>query len=119
MLKGFRNFIARGNVVDLAVGVVIGVAISGVVDSLVKVLITPVIGMMGGQPDFSSIKWGPFAIGNFLNAVLAFVIKAAALYYLIVLPFTRYAARMAPAAPPPSAQETLLREIRDLLAQKR
>jgi large conductance mechanosensitive channel len=119
MLKGFRNFITRGNVVDLAVGVVIGVAFSGIIDSLVKDIITPVIGMMGGQPDFSSIKVGPVAIGNFLNAVLALLLKAAGLYFLVVLPFNRFAAKMAPPAPPPSAQETLLREIRDLLAQRR
>ena len=114
MLKGFRDFIARGNVVDLAVGVIIGAAFSAVVDSLVKDLITPVIGLLGGQPDFSAIKLGPIAIGSFLNAVIAFLIKAAGLYFLIVLPFNRFAARMAAAAPP---QEVLLREIRDLLKQ--
>ncbi|HEY6928710.1 MAG TPA: large conductance mechanosensitive channel protein MscL [Thermoanaerobaculia bacterium] len=118
MLKGFREFVARGNVVDLAVGVVIGVAFSGIVDSLVKDIITPIIGMLGGQPDFSSIKVGSIMLGNFLNAVLSFLIKAAGIYFLIVLPFGRFAARMA-AAPPPNPQETLLREIRDLLAQKR
>ncbi|HEX7251675.1 MAG TPA: large conductance mechanosensitive channel protein MscL [Thermoanaerobaculia bacterium] len=118
MLKGFRDFVARGNVVDLAVGVVIGVAFSGIVDSLVKDIITPIIGMLGGQPDFSSIKVGSIMLGNFLNAVLSFLIKAAGIYFLIVLPFGRFAARMA-AAPPPNPQETLLREIRDLLAQRR
>jgi large conductance mechanosensitive channel len=114
MLKGFRDFVARGNVVDLAVGVIIGAAFGAVVDSLVKDLITPLIGMLGGQPDFSAIKLGSVAIGNFLNALVAFLIKASGLYFLIVLPFNRYAARM---APPPAPQEALLREIRDLLAQ--
>jgi large conductance mechanosensitive channel len=118
MLKGFREFVTRGNMVDLAVGVIIGVAFSGVVDSLVKDIITPIIGTIGGQPDFSSIKVGSVTLGNFLNAILSFLIKMAGLYFLIVLPFSRFAARMAP-APPPNAQETLLREIRDLLAQKR
>ncbi len=75
--------------------------------------------MLGGQPDFSAIKLGSIAVGNFLNAVVTFLIKAAGLYFLIVLPFNSYAARMA-AAPPPTPQETLLREIRDLLlAQQR
>ena len=119
MLKGFRNFITRGNVVDLAVGVVIGVAFSGVIDSLVKDIITPIIGMAGGQPDFSAYKLGSVGIGSFINAILAFLIKAAGLYFLVVLPFTKLAASMTPPAPPPSPQEQLLREIRDLLAQKR
>ncbi|MFI5184281.1 MAG: large conductance mechanosensitive channel protein MscL [Vicinamibacteria bacterium] len=118
MLKGFRDFIARGNVVDLAVGVIIGAAFGAVVDSLVKDLITPIIGMLGGQPDFSAVKLGSIGLGSFVNALIAFLIKAAGLYFLIVLPFNRYAARMAPAAAP-SPQEALLREIRDLLAQQK
>jgi len=117
MLKGFRDFIARGNVVDLAVGVVIGVAFSGIVDSLVKDIITPIIGMVGGQPDFSAIKVGSVGVGNFINAVVAFLIKAAGIYFLIVLPFGRFAAKLA-AAPPPTPQELLLKEIRDLLQQQ-
>ena len=118
MLKGFRDFIARGNVIDLAVGVIIGAAFSGIVDSLVKDIITPLIGMVGGQPDFSAVKLGSVAVGNFVNAIVSFLIKAAGLYFLIVLPFNRLAARMAAAAPP-SPQEVLLREIRDLLAQRK
>jgi large conductance mechanosensitive channel len=116
MLKGFRNFIARGNVIDLAVGVIIGAAFGSVVDSMVKDFITPIIGLLGGQPDFSAIKLGPIAIGSFMNAVLAFLIKAAGLYFLIVLPFNKYAAKLTVAAPP-NPQEALLREIRDLLAK--
>jgi large conductance mechanosensitive channel len=118
MLKGFREFIARGNMIDLAVGVIIGVAFSGIIDSLVKDIITPIIGMIGGQPDFSAIKIGSVGLGNFLNAVLSFLIKAAGLYFLIVLPFNRFGAKMA-APKPPSNEEILLKEIRDLLAQKR
>ena len=121
MLKGFRDFIARGNVVDLAVGVIIGAAFSGIVDSLVKDIVTPVLGLLGGQPDFSAFKLGPVGFGNFVNAVLSFLIKAAGLYFLIILPFNKLAARMAAAPPPPappSPTETLLREIRDIL-QKR
>jgi large conductance mechanosensitive channel len=121
MLKGFRDFIARGNVLDLAVGVIIGVAFSGIIDSLVKDLITPLIGMIGGTPDFSALKLGPIAIGNFLNAVIAFLIKAAGLYFLIVLPFGRFAKKLAAAPPPPappSPSEVYLKEIRDLLAKR-
>jgi large conductance mechanosensitive channel len=117
MLKGFRDFVARGNVIDLAVGVIIGAAFGAIVDSLVKDIITPLIGLMGGQPDFSSLALGPVGLGSFVNAVFAFVIKAAGLYFLIVLPFNRYAARLAVASGPPP-QEVLLREIRDLLREK-
>jgi large conductance mechanosensitive channel len=117
MLKGFRDFIARGNVIDLAVGVIIGAAFSGIVDSLTKDVITPLIAMVGGQPDFSAVKLGPMAVGNFLNTIVNFLIKAAGLYFLIVLPFNRFAAKMA-AAPPPTPTETLLREIRDALVKR-
>jgi large conductance mechanosensitive channel len=119
MLKGFRDFIARGNVLDLAVGVIIGAAFGAIVDSLVKDLITPLIGLMGGTPDFSALKIGPVNVGNFLNAVIAFLIKAAGLYFLIIVPFNRFAAKMAAAAPPPSPSELYLKEIRDALAAKK
>ena len=118
MLKGFRSFIARGNVIDLAAAVIIGVAFGGIVDSLSKDVITPIIGMLGGQPDFSAIKLGAINIGNFLNAIVNFLIKAAGLYFLIVLPFSKYAAKLAATPPPPappSPTEVLLTEIRDLL----
>ena len=117
MLKGFRNFIARGNVIDLAVGVIIGAAFGAIVDSLVKDLIMPIIGLIGGTPDFSEWKAGPVNIGNFLNAIIAFLIKAAGLYFLIVVPFNRFAQRMV-VAPPPTPSEVYLKEIRDLLAKR-
>lgn len=118
MLKGFRDFIARGNVLDLAVGVIIGAAFGAIVDSLVKDLITPIIGMAGGTPDFSALKLGPIAIGNFINAIVSFLIKAAGLYFLIIVPFNRFAAKIVAAPAPPPASETYLREIRDSLAKR-
>ncbi|HKY31195.1 MAG TPA: large conductance mechanosensitive channel protein MscL [Candidatus Polarisedimenticolia bacterium] len=121
MLQGFRAFIARGNVIDLAVGVIIGAAFGSIVDSMVKDVVTPILGMMGGQPDFSAVKVGAIRLGDFINAVVSFLIKAAGVYFLIVLPFSRFASRMAaaPAPPaPPTTQEKLLGEIRDLLARK-
>lgn len=120
LLKGFRNFLARGNIVDLATAVIIGVAFGAIVDSLVKDIITPVIGMLGGQPDFSNLKIGSIGIGNFINAVIAFLIKATAVYFFIVLPFSRVAARLAAAPPPvpPTPSEIYLKEIRDLLAKR-
>lgn len=108
MLKGFKNFIARGNVIDLAVGVIIGAAVGEIVNSLVKDIITPMIGMIGGQPDFSAIRVGGIGIGSFVNNVISFLIKAAALYFFIVVPFNRFAARL---APPPTPTDALLTEI--------
>jgi large conductance mechanosensitive channel len=114
LLKGFRNFIARGNVIDLAVAVIIGAAFTGIVDSLSKDIITPIIGMLGGQPDFSAIKPFGIGIGSFINAVISFLIKAAGLYFLIVLPFNRFAAKLAP-EPVVTPSEKLLTDIRDIL----
>jgi large conductance mechanosensitive channel len=119
MFEGFKKFIARGNVMDLAVGVIIGVAFGAIVDSLVKDVITPIIGLFGGQPDFSAIRPGGIGIGAFLNNVISFLMKAAVLYYFIVVPFNRFAAKlMTPPPPPPpgpTPSEKLLGEIRDLL----
>ena len=117
MLKGFKNFIARGNVIDLAVGVIIGAAFAGIVDSLTKDIITPIIGLVGGQPDFSAIKPFGIGIGNFINAVISFLIKAAGLYFLIVLPFNRFAAKLVP-PPVVTPSEKLLTDIRDILSRK-
>ncbi len=122
MTDGFKAFLMRGNVVDLAVGVIIGAAFGGVVDSLTKDIIGPILGMVGGLGDFSAYKVGPFLIGNFINAVLAFLIKAATVYFFVVLPLNNIAARMAaapPPPPPPPPSEEYLREIRDLLAKSR
>jgi large conductance mechanosensitive channel len=112
VIQGFKNFIARGNVIDLAVGVIIGAAFGEIVNSLTKDILTPVIGMLGGQPDFSALKVGGVALGNFINTIVSFLIKALGMYVLIVLPFNRYAAKM---APPPTPTEALLGEIRDLM----
>ena len=90
MLKGFKTFLLRGNVVDLAVAVVIGGAFGAVVAALVKDLLTPLIAAIVGQPDFSAIVFtvngSKFLIGEFINAVLAFVLVAAAIYFFVVMP---------------------------------
>jgi large conductance mechanosensitive channel len=122
MIDGFKNFLLRGNVVDLAVGVIIGAAFGAIVDSLVKDVITPIIGLIGGTPDFSSIKLGAINIGNFINALVAFLIKAAALYFIVVVPMSRAMALMKKpeSAPVVAIAEDvkLLTEIRDLLARQ-
>jgi large conductance mechanosensitive channel len=89
-LKEFREFILRGNVVDLAVAVVIGAAFTAVVSALVKDIITPIIAALFGKPDFSNLAFtindSRFAYGDFLNAVLAFVLVAAAIFFLVIKP---------------------------------
>jgi large conductance mechanosensitive channel len=115
MFKGFKTFISRGNVIDLAVGVIIGAAFTGVVDSLSKDIITPLLGLLGGQPDFSALKVGPVGIGSFINAIISFLIKAAGLYFFIVLPFNRFAKSLAPPPAGPTGPEVLLAQIRDVL----
>ena len=118
-MAGFRDFVLRGNVVDLAVGVIIGAAFGGIVDSMTKDVITPFIGMVGGQPDFSAFKVGEIGLGSFINAIISFAIKAAVVYFIIVKPFTALMARLnpppAPGEPPTPPDVKLLGEIRDLL----
>lgn len=94
MLKGFKDFISRGNAVDLAVGVVIGTAFNALIQSVVGDLLTPLISAFGGQPDFSSwafsFRHTDLRIGSFLNVVIAFLINAVVIYFFIVLPFSRF-----------------------------
>src|SRR5688572_20417788 len=89
-MSGFKKFILRGNVVDLAVAVVIGAAFGLVVQALVKSFITPLIGAFGGVPDFSALAFtvngSRFAIGEFINALLAFIILAVVVYFFVVMP---------------------------------
>jgi len=97
MLKGFKEFVLRGNVLDLAIAVVIGAAFSNVVTAMVKDLITPLIGAVVGKPDFSAwvvtINGSPFLVGDFLNAVIAFLLMAAAVYFFVVAPMNAWMAR--------------------------
>jgi len=107
MLKGFRDFILRGNVVDLAVAVIIGAAFNAIVTSLVKDVLTQLIAAVVGTPNFSGVvlKLGgtPIYVGNFLNAAISFLIVASVVYFGIVLPLNTFLARVkkqAPAAAP-------------------
>ena len=97
MLKGFRDFVLRGNVVDLAVGVVIGAAFGTVVTAFVKDLLTPLIAALAGKPDFSAFSLdfngAKFLYGDFLNALISFLLIAAAVYYFVVLPVNAMMAR--------------------------
>jgi large conductance mechanosensitive channel len=104
MLKGFKQFILRGNVVDLAVGVVMGAAFGAVVTSVVKDLLTPLIAAIVGKPDFSAIaldmNGSKLMLGNFLNALIAFLLIAAAVYFFIVLPVNAIISRARKEPPP-------------------
>jgi large conductance mechanosensitive channel len=107
-MQGFRKFLLRGNVIDLAVAVVIGAAFTAVIQALVKDLITPLIGAIGGVPDFSGLFFtvnnSKFQIGDFINALLSFLLIAVIVYFLIVLPVMALMERVS-SAPPPDTRE--------------
>ncbi|MGH9536137.1 MAG: large conductance mechanosensitive channel protein MscL [Terriglobales bacterium] len=100
----FRKFLLRGNVVDMAVGIIIGAAFATVVSALVKDLLTPLVAAVGGKPTFGGLSFtinhSHFLYGNFINAVISFVIMAAVVYYFVVVPVNQLAARFHPPAPP-------------------
>jgi large conductance mechanosensitive channel len=100
MIEGFKSFILRGNVLDLAVAVVIGAAFTQIVNSLVENIITPIIGAFGGQPDFSALTFeinnSEFRYGAFINSLISFLIIALIVYFLIVEPMNRLMARVSP-----------------------
>ncbi len=119
MLSGFKKLILRGNVVDMAVGVVIGAAFAGVVGALTKDLLTPLIAAIVKAPDFSKLKFtlnnSDFLYGVFVNAVISFVLVAAAVYFFVVTPINALVARMrkdpAPADPTTKKCPECLSEI--------
>ena len=104
MLKEFKEFAMRGNVVDMAVGVVMGASFAGIVSALVKDLLTPLIAAVVGKPDFSALTFevnsSRFLYGDFLNAVIAFVMIATVIYFFVVLPVNALVSR-ARREPPP------------------
>jgi large conductance mechanosensitive channel len=126
VLRGFRDFILRGNVVDLAVAVVIGAAFTRIIAAFVEDLLTPLIAAIVGKPDFSALTFkvngSQFRYGDFVNALIAFMLVAAVIYFLVVVPVSRLYARPSRGEePPPEPTEDilLLRQIRDLLSEGR
>ena len=123
MIKEFREFLLRGNVVDLAVAVILGAAFGAVITSFVEDLLTPLLAAVGGEPDFAgltfSINGSRFRYGEFINAVISFLIIGAAVFFLVVRPINALMARRkAGEEPEPEAvaeDVILLGEIRDLL----
>lgn len=95
MLEGFKKFLLRGNVIDLAVGIVIGAAFGSLVTALVKDLLTPFVGAVMKAPDFSALSFtindSQFLYGDFINALISFLISAASIYFFVVLPLGKFA----------------------------
>lgn len=116
MFKEFKDFAMRGNVIDMAVGIIIGAAFSKIVTSLVNDIMMPPIGQVVGQVDFSSIVVGPLKIGVFINTVVDFVIVAFVIF-MVVRQLNRFKKEAPPAGP--TNEEKLLIEIRDLLKERR
>ena len=104
MIKGFKEFVLRGNILDLAVAFVMGVAFAAVINSLVKDIIMPIIAAIVGKPDFSGLTFtinnSVFFYGLFINAVVSFLLVAAAIYFIIVMPMNKLAERRAKGADP-------------------
>ncbi|WP_240675630.1 large conductance mechanosensitive channel protein MscL [Cellulomonas endophytica] len=128
MITGFKDFILRGNVVDLAVAVVIGAAFAAVVTALVDGFLNPLIAALFGSPDLSqamtfTVNGAQFSIGLILGAIINFLLVAAAIYFVVVVPMNHLAARRKAGAEPepeaPAEDVLLLQEIRDLLAERR
>ncbi len=125
MLKGFRDFLMRGNVLDLAVAVVIGAAFTAVVTALVKGIITPLIAAIFGKPSLDdignfTINNADFSIGIVLTAILNFILIAAAVYFVLIVPVTKAREKFGPSAAEEAEAEeiVLLREIRDSLQNR-
>ena len=117
MLTGFKDFILRGNLIELAVAFIIGAAFATVVSTFTDMMMG-FIGKIAGQPDFSSAEVAGVNVGAFVNAVIAFLIVAAVVYFFVVTPYNRIQERMSRGdeTAPPSPDIALLTEIRDLLA---
>ena len=123
MIKEFRDFLLRGNVVDLAVAVVIGAAFAALVNSLVADVLTPIIGAIVGKPDFSNLNFtingSEFNYGNFLNALIAFLSVAAAVFFFVIKPMNTLNRMRGASSEEEASELELLAEIRDELRSQR
>jgi large conductance mechanosensitive channel len=123
VIKEFRDFLLRGNVVDLAVAVVIGAAFAALVNSLVADVLTPIIGAIVGKPDFSNLNFtindSEFNYGNFLNALIAFLSVAAAVFFFVIKPMNTLNRMRGASSQEEATELELLAEIRDELRAQR
>jgi large conductance mechanosensitive channel len=123
VIKGFKEFLLRGNVIDLAVAVVVGTAFGKVVEAFATDFIGSILGKFGGTPNFDTVAPGGILIGTTITQLIYFVIVAAAVYFLVVVPVNKLSSlKRTPAeeaaAEVPAADIALLTEIRDLLSQR-
>ncbi len=114
MFKEFKNFAVKGNVLDLAIAVIVGGAFSAIVKSMVDDIIMPIVGTVFGNPDFTAITLGPVMIGNFIQSIVNFLIIAFSLF-IVIRQINKLKKPVEKAAPKISNEEKLLIEIRDLL----
>ena len=120
LVSEFKEFISKGNVLDLAVGVIIGASFGTIVKSLTDDIIMPLVGLVGGKPDFSAITLGPMKIGLFLNAVVGFLILAFIIFLIVkgANKMKKAPVEVAVVEPGPSKDQVLLMEIRDALRSR-
>ena len=119
LIEEFKAFIMRGNVIQLAVAVVMGVAFGDIVKSVQADIISPILGAIGGKPDFSYITLGAIRLGSFINAIISFAITAAAVFFVIVKPMNILMEKMAkkeeaPAGPPPATLDDVVAALKEL-----
>ena len=120
-MKGFKDFLMRGNLIDLAIAFILGASFGNVVTAFTQIIMD-IIGLIGGNPDFSSVNIGGVNVGVFITALIAFVIMAAVIYFGVVAPYNKLKSmleKQEEAAAPAASSEELLAEIRDLLAAKK
>lgn len=117
-MKGFKDFVLRGNLIELAVAFIMGAAFKGVVDSFTNIVLSLISKILGGPPNFDSFTPGGVPVGPFLTQVISFLLIAFVIYYALVLPMNKLRERITTEAEPEVKETDLLTEIRDLLANK-
>lgn len=118
-MKGFKDFLMRGNLVEIATGLIIATAFGAVVTTFTNVLMSLISKVMGGPPNFDEVTVGGIVIGPFITALITFVIIAAVVYFLVIVPYQKMRERFAKEEEETTAEEiVLLREIRDSLARR-
>ncbi len=117
-MQGFKEFILRGNLIELAVAFIMGAAFNSVVDSFTNIVLSLISKVLGGPPNFDQFMPGGIPVGPFLTSLISFLLVAAVIYYALVMPVNKLRERMASEEEPAATETDLLAEIRDLLAAR-
>lgn len=117
-LNGFKEFVLQGNVVSMAVGIIIGAAFGKIVDAFVEGIVDPLLGALVGEPNFDNLSAGPIQYGLVVTAAINFLLIAAVIYFFFVVPMNKLVAAEEEAEEGPTPEQELLTEIRDALVQK-